>query len=211
MEFYQAGYQCNQKNCTSPECEACPAGTFKATQSAKSCDKCPKGTFNPEINATARSDCKSCPESATTDRAGAKAPEDCICRKPNTYTRVTTDENGEINVVCQSCPSGGICIGGKVRGKAAGVEFEKDNATGHFRIIACPIGYVGVKSDNEGNEGNDDCVRCPAGSYLLDEKWVNESIYYRAECEDCPAGATCGGGSVRKASTVTLASPVTMK
>jgi len=168
-------------------CEACPPGTYKASDKNTPCIDCVAGTYRDFPAATAESDCIGCPANTY---AGAGAPACTACPEDSSTNSTGSESLALCNcnpgfapapsgVGCEACPPGTYkasdkntpcidCVAGKYRVFAA--------ATAQSDCIGCPANTFSLSrsteatncSCNAGYSGTANgvaCVACIAGTY----------------------------------------------
>ena len=89
---------------------------------------------------------------------------------------------------CQECPKGAFCPDGNLFvPNPLGSEWEivLSGLDAVKRVVTCPPGFYRIR--NERYPLEDQCLRCDANTYLLDQSNFSE-------CLNCPVGASCSGG-----------------
>jgi hypothetical protein len=176
-------------------CPACPAGTASKVAGA-ACDICPVDTYSSAASVS----CLACPDSSTTlKRTGSTDISACECFD-TLYP--STDAAGKL--VCLKCPlaarcpEDGTCAFRKVQPSCGHGNETKPiigswvKRLGEMRLIDCPPGSLIVNASTESQT----CLLCPPGKYSLNplDNCGKEACVER-ECNQCPVGAQCNGGS----------------
>ena len=176
------------------------------------CYPCPVDTYRSLVGGTEVGACTKCPARSTTNgKNGSLSVADCSCQ--SFYYRQGINYNGDLT--CGDCPQGCVCSSDrscalallpntsiKVGDMQNSLKCPNPSdivvgtwqriETGEYSLIACPPGYTLQRSNLSASLST--CIKCPAGSYLLD-RVISPSI----TCKPCPIGAECPGGNIVQA------------
>ena len=176
------------------------------------CYPCPVNSYRSLEGGTEVGSCIVCPTRSTTHGMnGSTSVADCSCQ--SFYYRQGTDPSGELT--CGDCPQGCVCTSDrscalaslpttsmKVGDLQSNLKCPNPSDivvgtweridSGEYMLIACPPGYTLQRSNLTLSLSS--CIKCPAGSYLLDEVTSPSTT-----CKPCPVGAECPGGDVVQA------------
>ena len=86
-------------------CQACPAGTYSATNGSTECTPCPRGTYSNATNASSSSACNPCPAGTFSNLAGASSNATCVLCGAGYYS-ATNASTG-----CSACARGSFSAG----------------------------------------------------------------------------------------------------
>jgi hypothetical protein len=169
-----------------PECVVCPSGSYATTGGSSACQACPIGTFNADYGTSATyhddiGDCTVCGEGKYNDDDG-EVSNDFSKHGPGTCKVCDTgkynDDDGDIasnHAECTKCPAGRY-------NEFGGMEALKNNG-----IDDCQLCISGRYAPDEGQS---ECVECPAGT---------SSAPGASVCGSCPAGYICPDDGVAQA------------
>jgi hypothetical protein len=176
-------------------CPACPAGTVSKAAGSSQCEPCPESTYSQAGSET----CSFCPDGSSTNRQiGNTNISACVCDM-SLYRG--TDSTGK--VLCLKCPVGARCRDGTCALRNPHHTCVEDNVIrrisgtwilrdGEKRLIECPAGSLVVNASSDGQN----CLQCLPGTFSFSstDNCGKDSCVER-ECNQCPAGARCAGGS----------------
>ena len=162
---------------TGSECTPCNPGYEKpiASNSAGStCSPCPVGEYasasatvtcstcpnNTFQNLTGQSFCQTCRDHSISD-SGSTEASDCLCL-PGYY-------------FCNDCQQCKPCLSGLFK-----------DTTANEACVSCSVGY---STDSEASNSTNECVICPAHSYIQTDEVSGRT------CESCPANSVSLAGS----------------
>ena len=85
-------------------CAICASGKYQDAKGEESCNPCPIDTYFEEDQATALSQCESCPQDRTTGAAiSCNSSAACLCKKEDYF------QSDDDATKCLTCPAGAAC------------------------------------------------------------------------------------------------------